>query len=154
MISLLFCLTSVAMRDILTGAGWGDISNDDEFSAMVGITYSTLDKVLIQFGLQPTPLPSVNQSSTNSDSTPPSTKRMRYGTEAEVKSIGAGEDEGLVSQAAIDMLKRTQNGYKFSPNGDPVLNTTLTSRILLAMKESRFSISNFDTSGTTLMIEY
>lgn len=51
------------------------------------------------------------------------------------------------------MLKRTQNGYKFSSEGVPVLNTTLTSRILLAMVTHKGPHSNFDISGTTPILE-
>jgi hypothetical protein len=154
-----FVRLSFAIRDILTGAGWMDISQASEFSAMVGITHSTLDNTLQQFGLQSKPLPSAhstrqrNQSSTNSDSTsPPPSKRVRSETTeakgaAGVESIGEGG--GSVSEAAIDMLKRTQNGYKFSSEGVPVLNTTLTCRILLAMVMHEDPHNNFDTSGTT-----
>jgi hypothetical protein len=152
-----------AIRDILTGAGWTDISQVSEFSAMVGITRSTLDNTLQQFGLQSKPLPSAhsthhgNQSSTNSDSTsPPPNKRVRSETTeaqgaAGVESIG--EAEGSESEVAIDMLKRTQNGYKFTFEGVPVLNTTLTCRILLAMVMHKDPHNNFDTSGTTLILE-
>ena len=93
-----------AIRDILTGAGWTDISTASEFSAMVGITHSTLDNTLKQFGLQSKQLPSANsthqhnQSSTNSDSTsPPPSKRIRLETteaegEAGVESIAEGNE--------------------------------------------------------------
>ena len=54
-------------------------------------------------------------------------------------------------EASIDMLRRTQNGYKFASEGVPVLNTTLTYRILLAMVMHKDPHNNFDTSGITLI---
>lgn len=111
------------MRDILSGAGWVDVSCREELSDMLGITPEHFCDTMCHFS---------------------GDNKEHAQTLALSRPTGSGWN--ITRQHALSMVK-TQNGYRFSPKGVSVMNTTLTCRLmgqLLKKSDDNFYI---DTSG-------